>query len=82
MFSINYFSGITGSPLIVILGFLQAPMSEIDIYDLAEGFWYTQKATGLVPETRRLFCAGVGTAVDGSSHNVYGSNCTYGMLSY
>jgi len=60
-------------------------MSEIDIYDLAEGFWYTQKATGAVPETRRLFCAGVGAAVDGSSHNVYGPILhilTYGMLFY
>jgi len=55
-------------------GLFQAPMSDIDIYDLAEGFWYTQKATGVIPETRRLFCAGVGTAADGSSHNVYGSN--------
>ena len=50
--------------------YAQAPMSDIDIYDLAGGLWYTQKATGVVPETRRLFCAGVGTAVDGSSHNV------------
>lgn len=45
-------------------------MSDIDIYDIAEGFWYTQRATGTIPETRRLFCAGVGSATDGSSHNV------------
>ncbi|KAF8448105.1 hypothetical protein BDZ91DRAFT_812848, partial [Kalaharituber pfeilii] len=48
-----------------------APMSDIDIYDLNEGIWYKQEADGTVPETRRLFCAGVGTAQDGSSHNVY-----------
>lgn len=46
-------------------------MEDIDIFDINEGFWYKQQAVGTIPETRRLFCAGAGSAKDGSSHNVY-----------
>ncbi|RVD80429.1 uncharacterized protein DFL_008326 [Arthrobotrys flagrans] len=40
------------------------PMSEITIYNIASRQWFVQKATGDIPESRRLFCAGVasGTA--------------------
>ena len=34
--------------------------------------WYTQTATGDVPESRRKFCGGVTWASDQSSYNVYG----------
>ncbi|KAK6533997.1 hypothetical protein TWF281_005337 [Arthrobotrys megalospora] len=35
------------------------PMSEITIYNIASSRWYTQTATGKIPESRSLFCAGV-----------------------
>ncbi|PLB51632.1 hypothetical protein P170DRAFT_422622 [Aspergillus steynii IBT 23096] len=47
------------------------PMDEILLYDIANSKWYTQKATGQVPEQRRRFCAGVTWAEDRSSYNIY-----------
>jgi hypothetical protein len=48
-----------------------SPMSNIYIYDLASSKWYTQNATGDVPEMRRRFCAGATWAEDQSSYNMY-----------
>ncbi|OLN85773.1 Kelch repeat-containing protein-like protein 5 [Colletotrichum chlorophyti] len=47
------------------------PMDQIFIYDVLSGKWYTQKATGKVPEMRRRFCADVTWAQDQSSYNIY-----------
>jgi hypothetical protein len=46
-------------------------MDIIDIYDMASTKWYTQKATGDVPDMRRRFCGGATWADDNSSWNVY-----------
>ncbi|KAJ4361305.1 hypothetical protein N0V95_002007 [Ascochyta clinopodiicola] len=48
-----------------------ANMSNIHIYDVASSKWYTQTASGSIPEARRQFCAGVTWADDQSSYNVY-----------
>ncbi|XPS77663.1 hypothetical protein M3J09_009690 [Ascochyta lentis] len=48
-----------------------ANMSSIHIYDVASSKWYTQTASGSIPEARRQFCAGVTWADDQSSYNVY-----------
>ncbi|KAI9698644.1 MAG: hypothetical protein M1836_003753 [Candelina mexicana] len=48
-----------------------APMDQINIYDIASGKWYTQNATGTVPEPRARFCAGATWAEDKSSYNIY-----------
>lgn len=34
-----------------------SPMSTIHVYDILSGKWYTQTATGDVPDSRRRFCA-------------------------
>ncbi|KAE8378052.1 hypothetical protein BDV26DRAFT_262411 [Aspergillus bertholletiae] len=47
------------------------PMDEILLYDISGSKWYTQKATGQIPERRRKFCAGVTWAQDYSSYNIY-----------
>ncbi|KAK2012912.1 cell wall anchored protein [Colletotrichum eremochloae] len=47
------------------------PMDQIFIYDVLSSKWYTQKASGEVPEMRRRFCAGVTWAPDQSSYNIY-----------
>ncbi|OCL04949.1 hypothetical protein AOQ84DRAFT_106417 [Glonium stellatum] len=47
------------------------PMSEIHLYDIVSGKWYTQTATGNVPDMRRRFCAGAAWAQDRSSYNIY-----------
>jgi len=47
------------------------PMDEILVYEVLSQKWYTQKATGDVPGERERFCAGVATAPDSSSHNMY-----------
>ncbi|KAK2051845.1 cell wall anchored protein [Colletotrichum caudatum] len=47
------------------------PMDQIFIYDVLSSKWYTQKASGGVPEMRRRFCAGVAWAADQSSYNIY-----------
>ncbi|GKT48028.1 Kelch repeat-containing protein [Colletotrichum spaethianum] len=47
------------------------PIDQIFIYDVLSSKWYTQKATGQIPEMRRRFCAGVTWAADQSSYNIY-----------
>lgn len=46
-------------------------MTKIFLYDIAEGKWYQQNATGQIPENRRKFCAGATWAQDQSSYNIY-----------
>ncbi|KAF3941118.1 hypothetical protein ABW19_dt0208848 [Dactylella cylindrospora] len=46
-------------------------MSDINVYDIASGKWYYQTATGQVPESRRLFCAGVASDKARNIHNIY-----------
>ncbi|KAF2085940.1 hypothetical protein K490DRAFT_74814 [Saccharata proteae CBS 121410] len=46
-------------------------MSTIYIYDIASTKWYTQTATGEIPDMRRKFCAGATWAQDQSSYNIY-----------
>ncbi|KAK6509788.1 hypothetical protein TWF481_004517 [Arthrobotrys musiformis] len=62
------------------------PMSEITIYNIGSRQWYVQNATGDVPESRRLFCAGLAsgtlTGWDGSKQPLqniylYGGASTY-----
>ncbi|KIW27898.1 uncharacterized protein PV07_07596 [Cladophialophora immunda] len=48
-----------------------APMDTIMIYDISDAKWYTQTATGTVPEMRRKFCGGATWADDQSSYNIY-----------
>ncbi|KAI4954308.1 hypothetical protein J4E91_002020 [Alternaria rosae] len=43
----------------------------IHIYDMASSKWYTQTASGDVPDTRRQFCADVTWPDDQSSFNIY-----------
>ncbi|KAE8165226.1 hypothetical protein BDV40DRAFT_80463 [Aspergillus tamarii] len=50
---------------------LGQPMDEILLYDISGSKWYTQKATGDVPDQRRRFCAGATWADDYSSYNIY-----------
>ncbi|KAK6338638.1 hypothetical protein TWF696_009449 [Orbilia brochopaga] len=71
--TISRLSGLSTAPNITGI-----PMSEISLYDIASSKWYTQTATGEVPPSRRLFCAGVGTGnvrgPDGRMrqvHNIY-----------
>ncbi|ORY18722.1 hypothetical protein BCR34DRAFT_660075 [Clohesyomyces aquaticus] len=47
------------------------PMSRIYLYDIANDKWYTQNASGDVPEQRRRFCAGATWVADRSSYNIY-----------
>lgn len=47
-------------------------LTDKDIFDLAGNKWYTQNATGDIPEPRHRFCGGIATAEDGSSSNMYG----------
>ena len=54
-----------------------SPMNNIYIYDINSGKWYSQTATGDVPDMRRRFCAGATWADDQSSYNIY----LYGGLS-
>lgn len=46
------------------------PMDQIFLYDVLSNKWYIQNATGVVPEVRRRFCAGVTWAPDQSSYNM------------
>jgi len=46
------------------------PMEEIYLYDVLNGNWYTQPATGAVPPMRARFCAGATWAPDQSSYNM------------
>ncbi|KAF9872743.1 hypothetical protein CkaCkLH20_09922 [Colletotrichum karsti] len=47
------------------------PMDTIFLYDILSSRWYTQTATGQIPEMRRRFCAGATWAEDQSSYNIY-----------
>ncbi|KAH6849743.1 hypothetical protein B0I37DRAFT_95767 [Chaetomium sp. MPI-CAGE-AT-0009] len=47
------------------------PMKTIFLYDVLSSKWYTQEATGDVPQMRRRFCAGATWAPDQSSYNIY-----------
>ncbi|KAK3995972.1 autophagy-related protein 3 [Cladorrhinum sp. PSN332] len=47
------------------------PMDQIFLYDVLSSKWYTQNATGHVPQMRRRFCAGAAWAQDRSSYNIY-----------
>jgi Kelch motif len=48
-----------------------SPMDTIVLYNIQNGQWYTQKATGDIPPMRRRFCAGVTWPADYSSYNIY-----------
>jgi len=48
-----------------------ANMSTIHVYDMASSKWYTQTASGDIPDTRRQFCADVTWPDDQSSFNIY-----------
>jgi hypothetical protein len=41
------------------------------LYDIVNNKWYTQNATGQIPEMRRRFCGGAAWAADYSSYNIY-----------
>lgn len=48
------------------------PMSDIFVYDIANGRWYKQTTSGAeLPGSRRRFCAGAAWAEDRSSYNIY-----------
>ncbi|PYI08655.1 hypothetical protein BO78DRAFT_297857, partial [Aspergillus sclerotiicarbonarius CBS 121057] len=74
--------------MLVYFGGLQTPnpngtvvaqsFEDILLYDIANSKWYTQKATGQIPENRRRFCAGATWAEDKSSYNIY----SYGGLAF
>lgn len=46
------------------------PMDTIHLFDIASSKWYTQHASGDVPDMRRRFCAGDAGAPDASSYNM------------
>ncbi|KAI5838414.1 putative cell wall anchored protein, partial [Morchella snyderi] len=54
-------------------------MAQVEIFDVASlynqstpnGTWYSQRATGDIPNARVDFCLVVASAPDGSSHNIY-----------
>lgn len=46
------------------------PMDKIMVYDPSQNTWFTQTATGVIPQTRRRFCADVAWAPDQSSYNM------------
>ncbi|KAF7166483.1 hypothetical protein CNMCM6106_002294 [Aspergillus hiratsukae] len=54
------------------------PFDEIDIFDISSvfegddnGIWYSQKASGDIPDGRTDFCLVAVSAKDNSSHNIY-----------
>lgn len=47
------------------------PLDTIFLYDIANAKWYSQKATGDIPGSRRRFCGGATWADDKSSYNIY-----------
>jgi hypothetical protein len=63
-----YFGGVQDSGNGTMVG---QPMNQIFVFDIASSKWYSQNATGDVPEMRTRFCAGVAWAPDSSSYNVY-----------
>jgi hypothetical protein len=52
------------------------PMDKILVYYPSQNMWFTQTATGEVPQNRRLFSADAAWAPDRSSYNMYVSLCT------
>lgn len=48
----------------------QASMSDIDVYDVSAKVWHRVQASGDIPTSRRLFCGGLSSAADSSSHNM------------
>ncbi|KAK8081843.1 hypothetical protein PG996_000624 [Apiospora saccharicola] len=58
--------------------FTGQPMDTIHLFDIASSKWYTQHASGDVPDMRRRFCAGDAGAPDGTSYNIY----LYGGLGF
>lgn len=53
-------------------------MDNITVFDVgaylrndSEQLWYSQNATGDIPEPRAHFCTVMASAADGSSHNIY-----------
>lgn len=46
------------------------PLDEIFVFDATGNSWYTQKATGDIPQNRARFCADVAWAPDRSSYNM------------
>ncbi|KAJ2897480.1 Kelch repeat-containing protein-like protein 5 [Zalerion maritima] len=58
--------------------FMAQPMEQIFVFDTVSSKWYSQNATGTVPEYRRRFCAGAIWAEDRSSYNIY----LYGGLGF
>ncbi|KAF2004831.1 hypothetical protein P154DRAFT_20057 [Amniculicola lignicola CBS 123094] len=51
--------------------FVAANMTQIHLFDISSSKWYTQTASGQIPESRRQFCAGATWADDHSSYNIY-----------
>ncbi|KAI9709817.1 MAG: hypothetical protein M1812_007609 [Candelaria pacifica] len=47
------------------------PLDVVRVYDIASGNWYSQQATGDIPQPRNNFCGVVAPAKDNSSYNVY-----------
>ncbi|KAK0719058.1 hypothetical protein B0T21DRAFT_351819 [Apiosordaria backusii] len=56
------------------------PLDTIFLYDLANGKWYAQKASGRIPENRRRFCGGATWAQDQSSYNMFVSSISPSAL--
>ncbi|KAF1931004.1 uncharacterized protein M421DRAFT_57308 [Didymella exigua CBS 183.55] len=63
-----YFGGVEMS---ITANVLQANMSNIQLFDIANNRWSTQTAAGDVPSPRRGACANVIWAKDKSSYNFY-----------
>ncbi|KAI0893124.1 hypothetical protein F4806DRAFT_210602 [Annulohypoxylon nitens] len=61
-----------------------SPFNNIFVYDISSDNWYTQKATGDIPNPRSEFCAGVSAAPDDSSFQVtiHGGVDEYQYLTY
>lgn len=63
-----YFGGVqdpTGNGTVV-----GQPMEKIFLYDVLSSKWYSQNATGAIPQMRSRFCAGATWAADQSSYNM------------
>ena len=49
----------------------QLPLANVSIYDIGNGTWYQQAATGDIPPWRYMGCSVVVSAPDHSSHSIY-----------
>lgn len=49
----------------------QLPLANVSIYDIGNGTWYQQVATGDIPPWRYMGCSVVVSAPDRSSHSIY-----------